>query len=211
MSGQRGLVFVGDEAEVVFDLDSLREDTKGWVVENPDAARRLFRKTVEAHVATLDIQALKPESTIDVEADARFVASDNFVVDLSNTATVKTYQMLCGFPNLLAKVEEGVKTAAIKVSPLLHRSSDERIIIEMGDRHEVKLAHYFQALKQQGHGQEGKLQVNGKSICAYIRDANGVLWVVSAFWYKDRGGWSIRADLPHSSPKWPKDFQFLYY
>lgn len=141
-----------------------------------------------------------------VEGYNPFVVRDHFKVDMSPTAEVKIGSLGKNFKkHFLSVVEENVKSTAL-VRFLIHSCYIPRVFWELGERHEVKLSHLWEALRKQRNGDdtEGVLSTHGSNYL-FIFDGNGSLWTVHvrrgfrfinrwsrwSKWVND--GWSIDA------------------
>ena len=92
------------------------------------------------------------------------------------------------------KVEENIPDATLAIHRLETGSLDAQIRKELGqEREEIALAHFFDLLKKQSKGQTGNMLVNGYANIAYIRDKDGNLWAVGAYWLSVDHYWDIDA------------------
>lgn len=108
--------------------------------------------------------------------------------------------------HFLPKVEENVSAAELRVHKLLRDSKDLGIRTEIGEeKEETQLAYLHQCLKLQGNGEEGVLLTNGWANIFYIRDVEGNLWAVDAYWYV--GGWDLNAFSVEYPLAWYADHQ----
>ena len=105
--------------------------------------------------------------------------------------------------NFLGKIERNVKAVELKVNRLLEAARDlskegeSGIIPQLGGKHEIMLAHFFQLLAYKQQKKDFTWTV------AYICDENGVvLWVVDADWSTGLGGCYVNAYSVESSGKW---------
>lgn len=153
-------------------------------------------------------------STVSVGAIARFVAADKFVMDI--TGDVRIACLGENFKrDFLGKVEGPCEAAKLNIHKLrvaardLSKDSEPGIIPELGGREEITLGQFYAQLAKQGRGQKGKLLVNGYANVAYVRDVNGVLRAVSAYWRARNGGWGV-GSLPVGDPyRWGAGLQVL--
>lgn len=130
---------------------------------------------------------LKQIATVSVSGAARFVAEDHL-------KEANIGWMGDNFKKLfLKKTEENVGEAAIAVHRLERASKDAPIMTELGNRAEIKLAHFFSLLKAQSKGQEGALAVDGSANIAYIIGDDGNFWAVSASWDSGDRCWRVEA------------------
>ncbi len=86
---------------------------------------------------------------------------------------------------------------------LLKRASpDAPILAGLEDKAEVSLAHMFDLLKKQAHGEEGVLLTNGYANIFYVRDADGILWAVVAYWGSGYRDWLVEAHSIGTPGRW---------
>ncbi len=146
--------------------------------------------------------AFRQVGSVNVHGTDRFVASGHFVVDTSETATVRIYQMNEDFiVHFLNKVEERIPASDLRMW-LYDRGyppSDKKIISMAGGQYETYLSDLWELLKRQPVAEMGLLQAEPALYNTfYIRDADGFLWSVSVtkVWSENPsdGSWAIRAD-----------------
>ena len=130
---------------------------------------------------------LKRVASVAVPAVQRFVAGD-CLKEANVGWTGDNFKRL-----FLDKIGENVPEANLAVSRLEEASLDAPILKELGDRAEVSLAHMFDLLKRQAHGEEGILLTNGYANIFYVHDRNNTLWAVSARWDSARRDWYVEA------------------
>jgi hypothetical protein len=95
-------------------------------------------------------------NTITLPAITRFVTSDHYKVDISETVVVKIGSIGEDFRmNFLGKVEENIPEIRLRTATLEKESFNPDIIAELGNRHEISLAHHFSLLQKQGKGEKG--------------------------------------------------------
>jgi hypothetical protein len=134
--------------------------------------------------------------TIKLPAHKRFVAEKHFVHD-------QGFYLWEDFgKNFLDEVEENVPATTLAVYQLQKNALDAQIRKELGQDHEVFLAHFFDLLQKQSKGEEGILLTNGAANIAYIRGKKGVLWAVSALWGSDGRCWVVGAISVENSSDW---------
>lgn len=152
---------------------------------------------------------LRLMSTESVSATQSFKSADNFKVD-TKKAAVRIYYLGDNFKKHFGRKEEGASEAVdIKVHKLLEGSLDAPVITELADKCEIMLGQFFALLSKQGKGETGPLLTNGYANIAYIRDDEGILWAVSAYWYSDRGGWYVVAYSVEHPGRWIGGIQVL--
>ncbi|MEY4602542.1 MAG: hypothetical protein RL292_483 [Candidatus Parcubacteria bacterium] len=128
---------------------------------------------------------------------ARFVASENFVINPSEDASVKISYLGKNFPVwFLDKVENDISPLTFTYSKLLKSSNDTEIIsaLEGEGKAEVFLAEMFYLMSLQPSGEEGILLHNGGVNFFYIRDVSGVFRTIRLLWQDS--GWGIHAIRP---------------
>ena len=125
---------------------------------------------------------------IQAAGSKRFVAKESF-------AQENGFYLWENFKDhFLGKVEENVADATLAIHRLEKRSLDTQIRKELGQEYEeIALAHFFNLLRKQSKGEQGHLLVNGYANIAYIRDKDGNLWAVSAFWGSGSREWNVSA------------------
>jgi hypothetical protein len=131
-------------------------------------------------------------ATVPVEGADHFVASEHFKV--GETDGVKISEIGSNFASdFLGKVEKNIPQSDLRIYRLKKDFRDAGIITELGGDGivETTLAHLWNLLKKQGHGQDGQLQTNGKNNVFFIPDMGGVLWHVSASWFNPAHQWCI--------------------
>lgn len=107
------------------------------------------------------------------------------------------------------KTEVETNAVEIRVHTLIDASRDLPIITELAEKCEITLGQFYHLLEKQGSGQEGVLLINGYANVAYIRDDEGILWAVHAYWNADRGGWSVGAYSVDDPRRWRAGRKFL--
>ena len=141
-------------------------------------------------------------TTASVAAIESFKSAESFKVDTKKTAT-RIWYLGDNFTKHFGRKEEGASEAVeIKVHKLTESSLDAPIITELADKCEITLGQFFALLSKQGKGEAGPLLTNGWANIAYIRDDDGILWAVDAYWDADNGGWSVEAYSVGSPNRW---------
>lgn len=98
--------------------------------------------------------------------------------------------------HFLTKEEAAVEPTTIRVHELGEDALDPPIIAELGGEEvaEISAGQFRWLLRQQANGEEeGILLTDGRANVADIRDANGVLWAVDAYWDGGDRGWDVDA------------------
>lgn len=125
-----------------------------------------------------------------------FVAREHFVINTSETASVK----ISGFggcfeERLLNKVEQGLDARSTMRCHLLRKESlDAPVIDELGGLGQVQsfLAEIFALLMKQPDGQRGTLFNDGRKNMFYVCTSNTEPLSIRVSWHS--GGWYIGAD-----------------
>ncbi len=147
-------------------------------------------------------------TTIELPAVDTFVAREKFRED-KETDGVKIWSLGSNFTNhFLGKTETVVAKATLRIQKLRKSSLDKPILTELGDTAETTLAHFWELLKKQGHGEEGDLVINGYANIAYIRDTKGTLWAVLARWIAGYG-WRVFANSVGNPFGWDAGVQVI--
>ena len=144
---------------------------------------------------------LERVASIAVPAIQRFVA-ENCLKEANVGWTGSAFDRL-----FRHNVEEGVPESELVASQLKGASLDVPILTELGDKAEIPLAHMFHLLRQQAHREEGILLTNGYANIFYVRDRNGTLWAVSAFWFSVYRYWNVEAYSVGSPDRWSGGYQ----
>ncbi len=141
-------------------------------------------------------------TSVKVAAVKEFIAADKFKAG-ETVDGVKYYSSFGGnfIKHFLSKVERDVAATDLRVHKLLCNSKDLGIRTGIGeDNEETSLAHLQQCLKRQGNGEKGDLLINGWANIFYIRDMDGNLWAVRAYWCGV--GWCLSADSVEDPDGW---------
>lgn len=136
---------------------------------------------------------LRLMSTESIAAIPSFKSAECFKVD-TKKAAVRIGYLGDNFQKHFGRKEEGASEAVeLKIHKLTESSLDAPIITELGQTCEITLGQFFALLSKQGKGEAGPLLTNGWANIAYIRDDEGILWAVGAYWGSGGGGWGVRA------------------
>lgn len=162
-------------------------------VEQLSAAIRGALEGLAHGAKTVVHKILEYVTVVEVTEVKKFVAQEMF----KEGATVDgvTYYSEFGGnfkKHFLPKIETDVHAATLRVHKLTRNSRDLGIRTEIGEEfEETSLAHLHQCLKRQGNGEKGVLLTNGCANIFYIRDTEGNLWAVRAYW--DGHSWALSA------------------
>lgn len=183
---------------------AMSNEDRQWAINNPAAAIGLFADAMKNRgngKAQEPKKLLELVTTTSVAAIESFKAADHFKVDTKKAAT-RIYYLGDNFKKHFGRKEEGASEATeIKVHKLLEGSLDAPIITELGQTCEITLGQFFTLLSKQGKGESGPLLTNGWANIAYIRDDEGKLWAVSAYWNAGYG-WLVEAYSVEYPTRW---------
>lgn len=213
MSEQQIAKLAGALVEHQRHFGAMSKDDRQWVIQNTKDAIGIFANAVKKRGVNGknagSNKVLEPVTTVLVAAVESFKAPDG--IEIYRMPGVDIYHVDWNFKvNFLGLSEGACGAAGIKVHKLLEHSLDATIVTELGRECETKLGQFFALLSRQGKGQTGAFLVNGDPNIAYIRDAHGELWAISAFWEVARGGWHLGArPVEKSQYKWFRGFQVL--
>ncbi len=131
--------------------------------------------------------------TIEVPATQEsFVAKEKFQ---RNSTEVKFNKILENFRQWFltsdGKIEEPMSPQTLRYGKLVHYTSNDLIIKELGGevKAETALTELWHLLRLQAKGQDGILLTNGYANIFYVRDTEAVLRVLRVNWYG--GGWVV--------------------
>lgn len=102
--------------------------------------------------------------------------------------------------HLLHKVEEAFPSHKLELFSLRSEASTKSVIDSMDAPFEIPLHDLWSLLVEQSDGRFGALQTDGHSNLGFVRDANGSLWAVDAFW--SGTGWKIGASDAEGRHVW---------
>ena len=129
-------------------------------------------------------------STVGVSSTTSpFSAKDRFVINTDRKAKVKISDLGGNFTKWFlsgsGKIEDPITEQVLRCHRLRQTSADTSIIAELGDetKAETTLTELYSLMEKQGNGEDGVLLNNGYANIFYIRDQNGVLRAVYAFWH----------------------------
>jgi hypothetical protein len=147
-------------------------------------------------------ERLDPPTTSALPHHEEFVASKYFKENISPVAEARISWLGATFMRHFAvKVEDGSDGVTFQIYTLSRASTNTRIVAELGDRHETKLADLWCLLKLQANGEDGALQTNAVPNVFFVRNATGVLGAVDALWAG--AGWEIGASPVEGQREWP--------
>lgn len=144
----------------------------------------------------------------------RLVASEKFVIDISEDAKCKISYLGKNFPAwFINKVETDIPLSVLTYSKLTKSANDTEIVSALGgeEKAELFLAEMFYLMFQQPKGEEGVLLRTGEVNFFYVRDMSGVLRTIRVLWQE--GGWGIHAIHPHDPlnlPTWSEGSRIFF-
>ena len=172
----------------------------------------LFRQLLQVQLGRAEVKMLeRVPSVLEIIGMIRipatikqFVAREHFVVDTSRKARVKIVWLGDDFDNwFLNKTEAPAAGAKLDYARLTRLMTDDEIRKEIGAGcEETTLAAIWALMERQLNGESGILLTNGYANIFYVRDTNGVLRAVGAFWLARAGGWYLSADSVSSPSRW---------
>ena len=146
---------------------------QGWI-ENPKSLKKFLLGLCPPVIEQV---LLRKITSVVVSGAKKFVADKASLKEANVGYTGSNFDEF-----FLGKMEENVADATLAIYRLEKNSLDAPIRKELGEHEETALTHFLDLLKKQAKGQEGHLLVNGYANIAYIRDKNGKLWTVNAYW-----------------------------
>jgi len=168
-----------------------------WMIQNPQKAIALFCKAIAEREETL----LELVGTVDIAQTGKFIASDKFVVNTGDKATLKIAYVSDQFKEwFLDKTEEPADGSQLARYKLVEPSTILDMVGALGDKANTTLAQVFYLMEQQGRGEEGVLLVDGYANIFIVPDINGVLRAV--FVHLSSDGWDVYALLVEDPFRW---------
>ncbi len=195
MSEQQNSKLAASLVEHQKNFDCMSTEDRQWAIQNTVEAIKLFAEAARNRGSKVVAKLLSFVTTLTVGGAKKFSAKKKFVVDTSDDAEVKIYDLGSNFMRIFGDlIEEDVEGVTLNVHNLNQASLDPDIMVELGaERRVIKLANFYEALRQQGHGQAGKLLTKGYAAnIAYIIGNDDNVWAVDARWRDD--GWDVDAN-----------------
>ena len=147
-------------------------------------------------------EPLDPPTTSAFAGMPAFSAGEHFKENITPSADVRIAWLGARFVRRFAiKIENAAGETALQFYTLLQPSRDRRIIDELDNRHETRLADLWCLLKRQAHGEPGVLLVDAVPTIFYVRDVFGELGAVDVVW--GGAGWEIGASPAEGERMWP--------
>lgn len=146
-------------------------------------------------------------NTITIPATTKsLVAKDKFVINISRKAKAKIGFLGGNFKEWFlsgnGKIEDPIAETTLRYVNLRKPSVDAPIIAELSgkERAETTLSELYALLEKQCHGEDGPLLTNGYANIFYVRDQNGALRAVRAYW--SGGRWGVHARSVEDPFRW---------
>jgi len=189
-------------------FEKLSNADSQWLIQNTGEAIDLFIAAVvnRAKATTQAVVAILGEiiATVPIPATTeKFVAKDNFKVDISEDAKVKISYLGDNFKKwFTGKTEEPFPGSTVYGRKLNKDSVDGPIIAELGgqEKSETTLSEVYAIMERQPNGKAGELLNNGYANIFYVRDITGTLRAVVVYW--DDDGWGVDAVSVEDPHEW---------
>lgn len=175
-----------------------------------ETIKSLVDELVQKLVAAVEQvkKILKFVRTVSMPAVDKFVAAEAF--GDNNRAGIKFWLGDNFKTNFLGKTEWNVSASELAIYTLTKSSLDAPIRAELtSELEETTLAHLYEMLKKQAHGESGDLLVNGWWNVFYIKDVNGNVWAVGARWDAGDRGWSVSAYSVADPREWSAGYRVV--
>lgn len=156
------------------------------------------RAKIECSLKRKPGEPLDPPSTAAIPTTESFVASAHFREDMTPTAPVKISWLGATFARRFAVKVETADDTSLQTHVLNNPANAARIVDELGNRAESRLADIWCLLKLQANGESGALQTSSAPNLFFVRDGAGDLGVIDALW--GGAGWEIGAS-PIGNPR----------
>lgn len=151
---------------------------------------------------------LKFVTSAAMPAVEKFVAAQAF--GEKNPAGIRFYLWDNFRTNFLGKTEENVPAVQIGFHTLTKGALDAPIRAELTpELEETSLAHLYELISKQAHGEDGPLLVNGYANIFYIKDVRGNLWAVRAGWGAGSRGWGVCAFSVTDPGEWDAGYRVV--
>lgn len=142
-----------------------------------------------------------PPSTSAIPHTEKFVGRDHFREDVSPTAEVKISWLGATFVRrFVGKVEDHSGSTSLQTHHLSEPTSDQAIIVQLGQGRETGLIDVWCLLRLQANGEDGALRINSTPNIFFVRDVMGELGVIDAIW--GGAGWEIGASPIGNKRRW---------
>lgn len=202
MAEQQNSKLAGVLVEHQRHFSALSTEDAQWTIQNTVDAIAIFCDAVKNRAMKVTEKLLESVASFKVPGAKEFVAKKRFVVDTSENARVRISWLGGNFnAKFLPKTERNIVEAELKLSKLRTASLDPPIITEMGERAEISLCDFYETL---AHKQAIR---DFTWVVGYVRDIEGILWAVSAFWYDD--GWGVEAYSVGNPDGWHAGGEFV--
>jgi hypothetical protein len=142
-----------------------------------------------------------PPSTSAIPSAEKFAGSEHFREDVSPTAEVKISWLGATFVRrFVGKVEDHAGSTSLQTHHLSEPTSDQAIIVQLGQGRETGLIDVWCLLRLQANGEDGALRINSTPNIFFVRDVMGELGVIDAIW--GGAGWEIGASPVGNKRRW---------
>lgn len=111
--------------------------------------------------------------------------------------------------DFLGKVEENTDSTSLKIFRLTKNALNESILIELGDKADILLSHFFALMNKQANGESGVLLLQHQKNIAYVRDKDEVLWNISCEWDYFYNCWFVFGRVLDELDGWGKNYQII--
>jgi len=198
------LAMLGKLTEFGNAFRALSVEDMQWIFQNTKDAIALFVVTVKNRTEKITEPLFEFVTSFQVPGAKEFVAKEKFVVDRSEKARVR---ISCTGPTfkrvMLSLVERNIEPCELKLSKLRRSSFDlPQNGAELGTIAGLGGLDVARLLLQQFYEMLAYKQATGNLTwtVGYIRDNDGVLWAVDAYWRDD--GWGVGADSVGNPSPW---------
>ena len=157
----------------------------------------------------------KPSKKLELIKTVRVEASKGFKVSMYFRACIPNAPVYIGdvggcFNEHLLLLSEGAYEASdIKVLRLLETSTDAVVVAELANKFEIKLGQFYSLLLKYSAGERDLFLENGDANVAYVRDGNGILMSVRAYWLGCHHVWGIDAFPTEEMEVWNAGRRFF--
>lgn len=131
----------------------------------------------------------------------KFAAYDHFEVDTRREAQVQICSMATDFGmRFVCMTENNIEASSLSAHTLLRAAPCSDVLAELGDRAEIPLAHIWELLCRQRHGEKDSIltsemllvdEITFNTNVFFGRDKNGDLWAIFLDWKSFYKGWNI--------------------
>jgi len=156
---------------------------------------------IECSLRGKALDSSDPPSTSAIPYAEKFVGREHFKEDVSLTAEVRISWLGATFVRrFVGKVEDHTGSTSLQTHHLSEPTSDQEIIVQLGQGRETGLIDVWCMLRRQANGEDGALRINSTPNIFFVRDVMGELGVVDAIW--GGAGWEIGASPVGNKRRW---------